>query len=421
MKRIYWLTILAIAAIVAGVATVAGPPQNAGPSQPAPITQQPAGPARLDAGDLFDDATLHDLWIRIGAADLQQLLENFEDNTFYKVAMEWRGLRVDDVGIRSRGDATRSNKKPGLLVDFDRYRPDQTFLGLTALVLDNVWHDESMIRERVSMLLFRKMGVPAPREAHARLYLGETRQFAGVYVMVEDIDKPFLKRVFGDDEGYLFEFERIDGYHFDDLGNSFDEYAKRFEPQTREKDDPATIFGPLRDMVRVINDSAPAALPAAIAPYLDLDRFLTFLAVTNYMAVWDSYVGGLGMANFSLYRFSGSSRFEFIPWDQDNSFASPDFPPSEGADKNVLLRKLWAHAPSRERYLQKLLDVAAAADGWMEQEIEREYRQIRAAALADPVKYRTNAQFETTIAGLKHFARARSGRVRELVAKVRAN
>lgn len=349
------------------------------------------------------------------------MLANFEDNTYYKVAMEWRGLKVDDVGIRSRGDATRSNKKPGLRVDFNRYRPDQTFLGLTALVLDNAWHDESMIRERVSMLLFRKMGLPAPREAHARLYLGEARQFAGVYVMVEEIDKPFLKRVFGEDEGYLFDLERIDGYHFEDLGDAFGEYAKRFEPQTHEKEDPATSFGPLRDMVRIINNSSPEALPAAIAPYLDLDRFLTFVAVTNYLAVWDSYVGGLGMANFSLYRFKDSTTFEFIPWDQDNSFAAVDFPPSEGVDKNVLLRKLWAHAPSRERYLRKLLDVAAAADGWMEGEIEREYRQIREAALADPVKYRTNAEFEKTIGELKSFARARSARVRELVARVRAN
>ena len=409
-------------ALGAGLAAVTALSQGVRPATP------PDGPARsvaqpstLRADDLFDDTKLHDLWIRISATDLQQLLEHFQENTFYKVGLEWGGRKVADVGIRSRGDATRSNRKPGLLVDFNRYRAGQEFLGLTALVLDNVWHDETMIRERVSMLLFRRMGLPAPREAHARLYLGDARQFAGVYVMVEDIDERFLRRNFGEDNGYLFEYERIDGYHFEDLGDAPAEYAKRFEPQTRERDDPGAIFGPLRQMVRIINSRSPAELPAAIAPYLDLDRFLTFVAVTNYLSVWDSYVGGLGMANFSLYRFSEGTRFEFIPWDQDNSFSSLDYPPWWGTDKNVLLRKLWAHAPSRERYLQKLLDVAAAADGWLGQEIEREYRQVRSATRADLAKYRTNAEFEKSMGDLRVFAKVRSDRVRALVATARAH
>lgn len=374
----------------------------------------------LTADDLFDDTRLHDVWIRISDADLQQLLERFEDNTYYRVGLEWRGLKVADVGIRSRGRATRSNQKPGLQVDFNRYRPEQEFLGLKQLVLDNVWHDESMMRERLSMLLFRKMGVPAPREAHARVYLGEAREFRGVYAIVEDIDERFVKRHFGEDDGYLFEFERVDGYHFEKL-DDVAEYARRFEPQTREKDDPAVLFGPIRDMVGVINSSAPDALPDAIAPYLDLDRFLTFVAVTNYLAVWDSYIGDIGMANFSLYRYRNSTRTEFIPWDQDNAFASPDWTPWWSVQRNVLLRKLWTHTPTRERYLQKLLDVAAAADGWLEREVEREYQQIRAAVLADPKKYRTNAQFEGTVGELRRFARNRSRRVRELVAQAKAN
>jgi hypothetical protein len=393
--------ILCAAALVAGVVAMS--------AQSRPLT----------ADDLFDDTRVHDVWIRISDADLQQLLEQFEGNTYYKAALEWRGLNVADIGIRSRGGATRSNQKPGLQVDFNRYRPDQEFLGLQQVVLDNVWHDESTMRERLSMLLFRKMGVPVPREAHARLYLGEARELRGVYVIVEDIDERFVKRHFGEDDGYLFEYERVDGYHFENL-DDLAEYARRFEAQTHEKEDPEVVFGPIRDMVRVINNSAPDALPAAIAPYLDLERFLTFVAVTNYLAVWDSFIGEIGMANFSLYRYRNSTRFEFIPWDQDNAFASPDWTPWWSVQKNVLLRKLWMHAPTRERYLQKLLEVAAAADGWLEPEVEREYRQVRPAVLADPKKYRTNAQFESTVGELRRFARERSRRVRELVAQAKA-
>jgi spore coat protein CotH len=375
----------------------------------------------LTAADLFDDTKLHDVWIRLSAADLQQLRARFQENTYYKAGIEWRGVTVADVGVRSRGGATRNGTKPGLQLDFDRYKPGQQFLGLNGVVLDNNWHDQTMIHERVSMQLFRRMGLPAPREAHARVYLGEAREFGGLYTIVEDIDRAFLKRTFGEDEGHLFEYERVDDYHFGELGDDPAEYAKRFEPQTHEKDDPATVFGPLRDMVRVINSTSPEALPAAIAPYLDLDRFLTFVAVTNYLSVWDSYIGELGMANFSLYRFKGTTRSEFIPWDYDNAFAGLDFQPWWSAQANVLLRKLWANAPTRERYLQKLLDVAASADGWLDGEVEREYQQVRAAVLADPKKYRTNAEFEQSIREMKHFADVRSSRVRALVAKAKAH
>ncbi len=420
MTRASWLVVLAIAAIMTGVAAVGGPSQGARQSQPSAPTK-PAPQSGLRADDLFDDTRLHDLWIRISATDLRQLGERFQENTYYKVNLEWRGLTVADVGIRSRGGATRNGTKPALQVDFDRFKPGQEFLGLKGVVLDNNWHDQTMIHERVSMHLFRRMGLPAPREAHARLYLGDAREFGGVYTIVEDIDQPFLKRNFGEDEGHLFEYERVDDYHFSDLGDDLAEYAKRFEPQTHEKDDPAAVFGPLREMVRVINKSTPEALPDAIGPYLDLDRFLTFIALTNYLAVWDSFIGELGMANFSLYRFKDSTRSEFIAWDYDNAFAGLDFQPWWSVQKNVLLRKLWAHAPTRERYLQKLLDVAASADGWLDKEVEREFQQVRAAVLADPKKYRTDAEFEQSIRELKHFADVRSDRVRGLVARARAH
>ena len=68
-------------------------------------------------------------------------------------------------GVRSRGLGSRSGTKPGLRVDFDRYSSNQTFLGLKSLVLDNLTQDESGVKESVTMRLFARLGVPAPRES----------------------------------------------------------------------------------------------------------------------------------------------------------------------------------------------------------------------------------------------------------------
>ena len=57
----------------------------------------------------------------------------------------------------------RSGIKPSLRVDLDRYTTDQTFLGLKSFVLRNNSQDASSMHERVTMLLFRRMGLPAPR------------------------------------------------------------------------------------------------------------------------------------------------------------------------------------------------------------------------------------------------------------------
>ena len=373
------------------------------------------------AGDLFDEARLHDVWVQLSPADWQHLLERFKENTYYRATVEWRGMRAANVGVRSRGGATRNDRKPGLQLDFDRYVPGQEFLGLDGLVLDNVWHDASMIKEGVSMALFRRMGLAAPRESYARLYLGQDRQFAGLYAIIEAVDERFLMRNFREDSGYLFEYERVDDYHFEDLGDDPGVHAKRFDPKTREDETPEQLYGPLRDLVRVIDRSPAAELETAIAPYLDLEKFFTFVGVENYLAVWDAFLGDLGMANFYLYRFAGSTKSEFIPWDQDNTFTSLDFPPWYNVHKNALMRKVWTYAPLRDTYLAQLLKVTASADGWMEREVDRQYRQIRAAALADTVKYHSNEDVEAAVDAVRRFSRERARTVREFVARIKAD
>ena len=49
------------------------------------------------------------------------------------------------------------------------------------------------------MLFFRRMGLTASREAFARLIVNN--QYAGLYTIVESVDKSFLSREFGEDDG----------------------------------------------------------------------------------------------------------------------------------------------------------------------------------------------------------------------------
>ena len=123
-----------------------------------------------------------------------ELKADFSENTYYPADLEWRGLKLRNVGIRSRGLGTRNEFKPGLRVDMNRYASGQRFLGMRAVLLDNVYRDISGIRERVAMKLFARFGLPVPREAHARLSVNG--EYAGVYVITEELGEDFVRRVF---------------------------------------------------------------------------------------------------------------------------------------------------------------------------------------------------------------------------------
>ncbi len=135
--------------------------------------------------DLFDSRTLQEVRLYIHSSDLAQLRERYLEDTYYPADFEWRGIRARNIGVRVRGLATRSPIKPGLRIDFDRYVAQQTFLGMSALVLDNALKDPSMIRERTSMAFIKRMGQPAPRESFARVFINGS--YEGVYALVEAI------------------------------------------------------------------------------------------------------------------------------------------------------------------------------------------------------------------------------------------
>lgn len=371
-------------------------------------TPQPSGEGLSAA--LFDSSELHDVWVHINARDWDQLRARYLDNTFYPCDFEWRDLKVYNAGCRSRGTGSRNPVKPGLLVDFDYYVTGQQALGLTSLVLDNLWQDPSMLKERLSMLLFTHVGIAAPREAHARLHVGSRREFAGVYAIVEDVNQDFIDSRFGNGGGTLYEYRWIDAYRFEDLGSDLDAYAARFEPRNHRDDSPFALYAPLREMIRAINDASVPDMEATLAPYLDMTALLTHVAVENYLADWDGVVGYAGLNNFYLYRpLAGPARF--IPWDKDSTFFSVTMPPAHNLDTNVLTAKAWAEPGLRAQYLRALLTAASAGD-WLDAEAERQHGEIRDAALMDPFKPVSNEEFEQAVADIRNFLRTRGATVR---------
>lgn len=369
--------------------------------------------------DVFDDQIVHDVRLSINSKDLQKLRAAFLSDTAYPADFTWQGVRVRNVAVRSRGWGSRNPNKLGLRIDFDRYVPMQQFAGLSALVLDNLWQDPALIREPLAMRVFERMGEPAPREAWARVYINNV--FQGLYSMVEPIDERFLDRTLGESDGYLHEYRWLWPYYGEDLGHSLGAYAPMFEPKTHETALADELFGPIRDLWQEVNGPLDEEWRNRVETLLDLDQFVTHLAIETCIAEHDGLLGQGGMNNFFLYRSADSTRHRFIVWDKDNSFLFTDGSVLDNVDQNVLAQRALADAELRDRYLGVLETCARVAleDEWLLGEVDRQAALIDAVVRADRQKQFSDEEFDLDIEYLRRWARERPAEILDELAILR--
>lgn len=363
------------------------------------------GAAAQSTDDLFDPDTVQEIRLSINTADLEQLQENYLENTFYTTTFQWRDIRVRNVGIRSRGSRSRSSSKPGLQIEFDEYVSAQRFLGLRTLVLDNLWQDPTMIRERLAMAFFARMGQAAPRVTFCRLYINNA--YFGLYGLVEALNKDFLARTRENDEDYLFEYKYRRPYYFGDLGDDYEGYKSIFEARTHEKKPDAILYGPIRDLVREINAPDDPVWRERVEQRIDLGQFVTHVAIETFLAEADGIIGGSGMSNFYLARDAASGQHRIIPWDKDLTFSDSEFPVFLRADQNELLRRALAFPDLRDKYLDVLEACVASARHWLLPEIARLTELIAEAVAEDPRRPYPDQDMATAMDALKQFARLR--------------
>lgn len=357
------------------------------------------------AQGIFADGVVHDIRLHMHPSDWTSLRANYLENTFYAAEFEWQGTRIPEVAVRSRGLGSRNDVKPGLLVSFDRYVPGRRELGVNALVLDNSTQDPSFLRERLSMMLFARAGLPAPRESYARVFVNE--ELVGLYIVVEDIGPSFLERVFGSGEGALYEYKWLFDWRYQSLGDDLTQYLPLFEPRndTRNRNRQELV-----ELVRTINSPADSGYAARIAEVIELPEYLRLLAVEHYLADWDGQAGLEGINNFYLFRHGNPARFSYIPWDKDVTLSRMNVSVLAIADDFVLLRGLFSDPAILREYASLLAEtavLAGGADGYLEAEARRLLALITPAVLEDRNKPTSDEAFAENAEAVLRFVRER--------------
>jgi hypothetical protein len=395
-------------------------------------------PDPLDpTAEFFDDSVVHELKLWINSRDWDTLKTNFLSNAYYPADVQWKTTTVRNVGIRSRGNGSRSGFKPGLRVDIDRYSSTQKFLGMKSFVLRNNTQDSSQLHEFLSMMFFRRLGLVAPREAFARLFVNN--QYSGLYTIVESVDKSFLTRQYGENDGYLYDYDYpadAAPFYFEDRGTNPGTYVPLpFKPETHETNPRPEVVA---EFVRAINTSSSAIFRGAIAEFIDLTQFIRHVAAEVFLADQDGFLGNWGMNNFFMYRPDFSNQFRLIVWDKSQAFVDgPGYPiwhnitDVPDVNRNRLMMRAMEYSDLRTLYLDTLLEAGQSAlalpidtlpgdtRGWLEREIDRAYALISPSVLTDTVKPFTNEEFQLSVEALRVFARERTAFVTAEVAASR--
>jgi Ca2+-binding EF-hand superfamily protein len=230
------------------------------------------------------------------------------------------GRKMPGVGVHFRGMssffAVREGHKRSLNVSLDYVNPDQKFDGYKTLNLLNAHEDSSFLHTILYSEIARHY-LPAPKANFVRLVIdGESW---GLYVNVQQFDKQFLAENFGTEEGARW---KVPGNPGADgglryLGDDVKEYEKRFQLKSKGKGKAKDDWKALIDLCRILAQTPPDQLEAALEPILDVDGALWFLALENVLVNGDGY--WTRASDYSIYR-DPKGKFHVVPHDMNETF-----------------------------------------------------------------------------------------------------
>ena len=265
----------------------------------------------------------------------------------------------EKVGIRYKGNGTvmdtaRSLKK-SFKIDLDRAGGSGRFGGSKTINLHCGVTDPSKCRETLAYEVYRAAGVPASRTALAEVRLTVPgrydKELLGLYTIVEEVDKAFLKDRFGDDKGLLMKPERL--REFEDLGDDWDKYKKLYSPK---RDATADEAKRLIAFSRLVHRADDETFRKEVGSYLDVDGYLRYLAATAFLSNVDSFFV-LGH-NYDLYLNPKTNKLHFVPWDLDRAFANFNIMGSSAQQMDLSLTHPYA---GTHRLTERLLAVPEVA------------------------------------------------------------
>ena len=272
-----------------------GPPGGPGghgnrePAQPGPSVS-PSDVENCPDASLYEPTVLRTLFLEFENEDWEEELAAFKGSDVEVPAtLTVDGKAYPNVGVHFRGMSSYmmvpAGYKRSLNLSLDYVDSEQRLYGYKTLNLLNCSGDSSLLSTVLYSHIARQY-FPAPKANFVKVVInGESW---GIYCNVQQFNKEFLAENYPSDEGARW---KVPGNPGADgglryLGENIDDYRRRFEIKSKDKEQ---SWKDLIHLCRVLNETPTDQLEQAIAPILDIDTTLWFLALDVVLVNSDGY------------------------------------------------------------------------------------------------------------------------------------
>ena len=287
------------------------------------------------AEDLFTSGRVPHLKIEIAKTNMDSLRR--DARKYVPVIVRDGDTVYTNVAVHLKGAAgsfRQVDDRPALTLNFDKYVEHQKFQGFDKIHLNNSVQDPSYMTELICGELFVAAGVPAARTTHAHVELNG--RDLGLYVLKEGFNQTFLRRFFKNTKGNLYD------------GGFLREITEDLE---KDSGDDVKDHSDLKALARAAQEPDPSARMAALEKVLDMERFISFMALEAIVWDWDGYP--MKHNNYRVYHDLDSAKMIFFPHGMDQMFWEPQgtiFPNFEGLVAHAII----STSEGRRRYRERL-------------------------------------------------------------------
>lgn len=320
--------------------------------------------------DIYAHDEVESIYFEIEEEQWQDLLDNALDEEYHLSSVTFKGVTLDEVAIRTKGNSSLNSvyqmgsERFSFNIDVNEYVDDQKLLGMKKFVLNNMFNDPSYMREFIAYELLDEMGVATPQHSYVNVYVnGELK---GLYLLVEFVNKDFLRQHFENPQGDLY---KPDGTG-SDLQYINDEFASYSDVELKTNEE-SSDNGAFLDFVYELAFGDAASV-------IDEDSVMRYLAVSVALSNLDSYHGSLA---HNYYIYEQDNVFSLLPWDLNESFGTfsqgcngvdirglyIDEPTSGALAERPLIAKVLENSDNLTRYhayLSQLIEGALSDDSF---------------------------------------------------------
>ena len=257
-------------------------------------------------GDLLFSERVHDIQIEISESTMREV--EADHRPYGRTKLTINGETFLSTGLKLKGAAgsyRHFDEKPAFTINLDKFRKKQSYDGIDKFHLNNAAQDETLLHEWLGSEMFKAIGYPYPRVGHAWVTLndGEKR----LYVVRENYNPKLLSRFFADSKGNLYD------------GGFLQDIDAELEKDAGDGDDDRLDLAKLRDALSAEDFSERLA---HVPQLVDMDRFMTFMAMERLLCHWDGY--SCNTNNYRLYFDPESGKAIFLPHGMDQLFGGLD-------------------------------------------------------------------------------------------------